>query len=114
MTNLKVRPSGPLRGSVTIPGDKSISHRAVILGSIATGRTRIGNLLEAEDVLRTVAIIRELGIAIDRNGSCWIVDGKGLQGLSAPSRILDCGNSGTTLRLMTGLLASFPFTSALT
>ncbi|MBI3541553.1 MAG: 3-phosphoshikimate 1-carboxyvinyltransferase, partial [Deltaproteobacteria bacterium] len=110
---MEIYPSGPLRGTLQVASDKSISHRAVIFGSLATGTTRIQNLLEGEDVLCTIAILRELGVSIEKKGSAWVV--KGCRGIfQAPSKILYCGYSGTTLRLLTGLLSGQSFTSLLT
>lgn len=107
MTSLIVHSSPLLKGSLKVPGDKSISHRAIIFGSLARGTTRISNLLEGEDVLCTAEIFRELGVDIQKKGNQWIVKGSGRMGLRSPSKILYCGNSGTTLRLMTGLLSGY-------
>ncbi|MBI1908636.1 MAG: 3-phosphoshikimate 1-carboxyvinyltransferase [Deltaproteobacteria bacterium] len=105
----------PMAGVVTVPGDKSISHRALIFGAIAEGITQITGLLEADDVMKTVEILKELGVTITRQRpGQWRVKGVGLRGLRAPKKILYCGNSGTTLRLMTGLLSGQPFQSVLT
>lgn len=114
MSSLVIRKSQPLRGVIHIPGDKSISHRAVIFGSVAEGMTRIGNLLEGEDVLRTVEIFREMGVKIYRKDGRWIVEGRGVRRLKPPLETLYCGNSGTTLRLMTGFLSGYPFDVSLT
>ncbi len=103
--------SGPLAGSIAIPGDKSISHRALILGASAVGETRIRNLLEAEDVLATAEAMRMLGATVERDGVDWSVHGRGVGGLAEPAAILDMGNSGTGARLVMGLVASHPFTS---
>ncbi|MBF0623367.1 MAG: 3-phosphoshikimate 1-carboxyvinyltransferase [Magnetococcales bacterium] len=112
---LQVRPGGPLRGIATPPGDKSISHRAVIFGSLAEGTTRISHLLEGEDVRRTVAAFRTMGVDIQREADgTHIIQGVGLDGLLEPDDVLDLGNSGTGIRLLTGLLASRPFLSILT
>ncbi len=110
----KLGPCGPLKGTVTVPGDKSISHRAVMLGSLARGDTRIKNFLRGADCLSTIACFRDMGIEIDDDGSAICVHGKGLHGLKAPEGMLDCGNSGTTLRLMTGILSGQDFSSTLT
>ncbi|GFG46880.1 UNVERIFIED_CONTAM: 3-phosphoshikimate 1-carboxyvinyltransferase [Streptococcus canis] len=101
--------AGPLRGIIKVPGDKSISHRAVILGAIAEGDTRVKGLLKGEDVLSTIQAFRDLGVRIDEIEDQLIVHGQGLQGLTAPNRILDMGNSGTSMRLMAGLLAGQSF-----
>ena len=97
-----------LKGSIKISGDKSISHRALIFASLSTGRIRISNLLESEDVMRTLNILRELGIRIIKKGVKWYVYGNGTGGYIQPSQALDCGNSGTTSRLMIGAIASNP------
>jgi 3-phosphoshikimate 1-carboxyvinyltransferase len=108
-------PSQPLIGTLQVPGDKSISHRAVILGSIASGTTTVENLLEGEDVLCTVEAMREVGVPIEKvESGKWKVAGVGIGGLRQPSKILYCGNSGTTLRLLTGLIAGLPITATLT
>ena len=102
-----------LRGKVTVPGDKSISHRSVMFGSIAQGTTEIHHFLNGADCLATIRCFRTMGIDIEENGSAVIVHGKGLHGLSAPDHILDVGNSGTTTRLLSGILAGQPFDSKL-
>lgn len=102
-----------LRGEINIPGDKSISHRAVMFGSLASGTTRITNFLEGADCLSTISCFRSMGISIARNTSEILVHGKGLHGLSAPSSMLDVGNSGTTTRLISGILAGQNFSSEL-
>lgn len=102
-----------LRGKVTIPGDKSISHRCIMFGSIANGTTEVHNFLEGADCLATIRCFRTLGIEIEKKGSVVIVHGKGLHGLSAPKDILNVGNSGTTTRLLSGILAGQPFDSKL-
>ncbi len=101
--------SGPLVGSVNVPGDKSISHRALILGASAVGETRIANLLEAEDVLATAEAMRRLGAIVERGHEDWSVFGRGVGGLAEPAAVLDMGNSGTGARLVMGLVASHPF-----
>lgn len=100
-----------LKGSISVPGDKSISHRCVMFGSIAEGTTEIRNFLEGADCLATIRCFRTLGIDIEENQDTVLVHGKGLHGLSAPSDILDVGNSGTTTRLLSGILAGQPFES---
>ena len=105
----------PLRGTVSVPGDKSISHRALMFGALAVGRTEIHGLLEGEDVLATAAALRAMGAAIERVGEgIWRVDGVGLGGLGEPDDVLDLGNSGTSARLLLGILATHPFISFLT
>ena len=98
---------GRLVGRVKVPGDKSISHRSLLFGAIAEGRTTIDGLLPAEDPLSTAACLRSMGVGVSpiRGGEIVTVDGVGLDGLQEPSEILNCGNSGTTMRLMLGLLA---------
>jgi len=108
---LRARPAGPLRGEVTAPGDKSISHRALILGASAVGETTVSGLLEAGDVMATAGALRALGASIERDGGLWRVRGRGVGGLSEPDRVLDMGNSGTGARLLLGLVASHPFIS---
>lgn len=103
-----------LRGTIAVPGDKSISHRAVMFNAIAEGNARITNFLAGEDCLATIACLRALGARIERDGATVRVRGRGLRGLTAPTTILDCGNSGTTIRLLAGLLAGQPFTATLT
>jgi 3-phosphoshikimate 1-carboxyvinyltransferase len=108
------RPAAPLTGSLAVPGDKSISHRALMFGALAVGTTRITGLLEGEDVLRTAAAMRALGATITRHGPTWLVTGRGVGGLCEPADILDMGNSGTAARLLAGILATSNFYSVLT
>ena len=96
---------GPLRGRVRVPGDKSISHRALVLGALAAGRTRISGLLEAEDVINTARAVAALGAPAAKAGGVWEVKGRGAGGLTAPGGALDFGNSGTGARLMMGVIA---------
>jgi 3-phosphoshikimate 1-carboxyvinyltransferase len=102
-----------LAGSVEVPGDKSISHRAVMFGAIADGKTEISNFLMGADCLSTVSCFRKMGVAIDIQEGLVTVEGKGLDGLEEPSEILDVGNSGTTTRLMMGILAGTDFHSCI-
>ena len=97
-----------LKGSIKISGDKSISHRALIFASLSTGRVKISNLLESDDVMRTLNVLKELGIKIIKKKSHWIVYGNGTGGYIQPAQVLDCGNSGTTSRLMMGAVSSNP------
>lgn len=114
MAVLTVGTSKQLRGQVTVPGDKSISHRAVMLAALAEGSSRIENFLFSDDCLQTAACMRKLGINVEwEDGVVW-VEGRGLDGLSEPEDILDAGNSGTTIRLLSGILAGQNFTSVLT
>lgn len=108
------KPHKGLRGEVTIPGDKSISHRAVMFGSIAKGTTEVTNFLQGADCLSTIDCFRKLGIEIENTPEKILIHGKGLHGLSAPSAVLDAGNSGTTTRLISGILAAQPFETTLT
>ncbi len=103
-----------LSGSIKIPGDKSISHRAVMFGSIAGGVTRVSNFLESGDCLSTISCFKAMGVAIERKGSNVKIKGAGFFGLKAPRRVLDAGNSGTTARLMLGILAGQAFSSKIT
>ena len=104
----------PLRGELTVPGDKSISHRSVMFGALAKGTTRVENFLQGADCLSTISCFQSMGISIENNTSRILVHGKGLHGLTAPKSVLDCGNSGTTTRLISGILAAQPFSSRLT
>ncbi len=113
-TGFAVSPGGILSGTIEVPGDKSISHRAVMLGSIANGKTDITGLLEGEDVLATIAAMRAMGVSIEGpEAGCLTIKGVGLNGLKAPESVLDMGNSGTAMRLLTGLLAGQAFESEL-
>lgn len=103
-----------LNGSIRIPGDKSISHRAVMFGSLAKGTTTITNFLQGEDCLSTISCFRKMGIHIENHKDHVNIEGKGLHGLNCPDTVLDTGNSGTTTRLISGILAGQNFTSQLT
>lgn len=103
-----------LRGEVTIPGDKSISHRAVMFGSLAEGITEVTNFLQGADCLSTIEAFRKMGIEIENTPEKILIHGKGLHGLQAPASVLDMGNSGTTTRLISGILAGQSFESTLT
>ncbi len=113
LETFSVRKSKPLRGEVQPPADKSISHRAIIFGALSQGRSTVKNFLRAEDPLRTIAAFRQMGVEIQDRGEEVIIDGKGLTGLKEPSSIIDCGNSGTTMRLLCGVLAGQPFSATL-
>lgn len=106
---MNISKSTPLRGEVSIPGDKSISHRAVMFGSLAKGTTEVTNFLQGADCLSTIACFRQMGIEIENTPERILIHGKGLKGLSRPDGILDVGNSGTTTRLMSGILAGQAF-----
>ncbi|MDO9062925.1 MAG: 3-phosphoshikimate 1-carboxyvinyltransferase, partial [Bradyrhizobium sp.] len=111
-TPLESRASGPLTGNVRVPGDKSISHRALILGALAVGETRISGLLEGEDVLNTAKSMRALGAKVERTGDfAWSVRGVGVAGFAQPQAPLDFGNSGTGCRLVMGAVAGCPITA---
>ncbi|KTC69276.1 3-phosphoshikimate 1-carboxyvinyltransferase [Legionella birminghamensis] len=108
-------PVAAINGDISVPGDKSISHRAIILGSIAKGTTTIQNFLQGEDCLATLKAFRLMGIEIEGPfENKVIIHGKGKYGLSDPKQLIDCGNSGTSIRLLAGLLAAQPFNSILT
>jgi 3-phosphoshikimate 1-carboxyvinyltransferase len=107
-------PSGALRGRIRVPGDKSISHRALMFSALAVGPSRIAGLLEGEDVLATAAALTAMGATIDRDGEDWVVNGVGVGGFLQPRGALDMGNSGTSTRLLMGLLASQAITAVFT
>ena len=120
MSNTDPRPltlaaRGPLRGTVTVPGDKSISHRAIMFSALAVGESRIEGLLEGEDVLATAAAMRAMGAQVERGeDGVWRVHGVGVGGLQQPAQALDMGNSGTSTRLLMGLVASHGITATFT
>jgi 3-phosphoshikimate 1-carboxyvinyltransferase len=108
-------PCGPLTGTAEIPGDKSISHRALILGALSVGETRITGLLEGDDVLRTAEAMRAFGADVLRDGpGTWRVYGVGTGGFAEPDRVIDCGNAGTGVRLIMGAMATSPITATFT
>jgi len=117
MTDQTARPrsfaaSAPLKGRIAIPGDKSISHRALMLSALAVGTSRVSGLLEGHDVLATAAAMRAMGANIDRTGDGeWVIEGVGVGGLLQPREALDMGNSGTSTRLLMGLVSSHPITT---
>ena len=112
--HLLARPGGVLRGALRVPGDKSISHRSIMLGAIAEGTTRVTGFLEGADAISTTNVFRALGVRIDGPHDGRVtVEGAGLHGLRAPSVDLDCGNSGTSMRLLSGLLAGQGFEARL-
>ncbi len=114
MSQITVSTAESLRGQISVPGDKSISHRTLLLGSLAQGRSHIRGFLPSADCLATLGCIQELGIAVDREGNNTIaVRGRGLQGLHEPRGPLDCARSGTTMRLLAGILAGQSFDSVL-
>ncbi len=114
MNPLASRRATRLKGNISVPGDKSISHRALMLAALAVGETRIRGLLEGEDVLRTAEALRALGCRIENEGGDWLVSGRGVGGLVEPDAILDMGNSGTAVRLLMGVLAAHPMTAVFT
>ncbi len=115
MHPLTAHRAAPLQGVITVPGDKSISHRALMFAALAIGETRITGLLEGEDVLRTAAAMRALGAGITQDApGDWRVSGVGIGGLAEPADVLDMGNSGTAARLLTGILATHPIFTVLT
>ncbi|WBU55930.1 3-phosphoshikimate 1-carboxyvinyltransferase [Paracoccus sediminicola] len=112
---ISARPGNALRGEAVIPGDKSISHRALILGAMAVGRSHITGLLEGQDVLDTAKAMQAFGAKVERLGPGeWIVDGVGVGGFAEPESVIDCGNSGTGVRLIMGAMATTPITATFT
>ena len=108
-------PCGPLTGTAEVPGDKSISHRSLILGAMAVGETKISGLLEGEDVLDTAKAMRAFGAEVtDHGGGEWTVHGVGVGGFAEPDQVIDCGNSGTGVRLIMGAMATCPITATFT
>ncbi len=115
MQEIYIKPVQKLKGIIKVPGDKSISHRAIILGAIADGETKIKGFLKGEDCLNTIRIFQKMGVQIQQNVKGEIlIHGRGLRGLSVPKSILNIGNSGTTIRLVSGILAGQNFTSTIT
>jgi 3-phosphoshikimate 1-carboxyvinyltransferase len=114
LKNLATQPAKAIRGEMTVPGDKSISHRSIMFGSIARGLTTVRGFLRGEDNFATLNAFRAMGIGIEDDGETLRIEGKGLHGLREPADVLDCGNSGTSMRLITGLLAGQGFFSVLT
>lgn len=113
MSNFVTSNSGPLSGSIKVPGDKSISHRSIMLGSIAEGVTRVSGFLEGDDSLATLNAFKEMGVPIQREGTNVTIQGVGMNGLKEPTKPLNLGNSGTSIRLMSGLLSAQTFDSVL-
>lgn len=113
MTSFVCSPGASVKGNIRVPGDKSISHRSIILSSIANGRSNISGFLQGDDSLNTIRAFRQMGVTIERNEDRVCVDGVGLHGLEAPADDLDMGNSGTAMRLLLGLLAGQSFDSRL-
>jgi len=113
MQSYTVQNAKGVRGEITVPGDKSISHRSIMFGSLATGVTKVTGFLRGEDALATLEAFRAMGVQVEDDGETLVIHGKGLHGLSEPADVLDCGNSGTSMRLLTGLLAGQNFFSVL-
>lgn len=114
MNSMTIQPAASVRGEITVPGDKSISHRSIMLGAIANGVTTVRGFLRGEDNLSTMHAFRAMGVDIDDDGETIRITGRGLHGLKEPGDVLDCGNSGTTIRLITGLLSGQSFFSVVT
>lgn len=112
--HMRISPCEGIDAEITVPGDKSISHRALMIGAIANGKTQIRNFLDSDDTSATMEILRAMGIEIERKENEVIVEGKGLYGLSEPEGVLDARNSGTTMRLLLGLLAAQSFYAVIT
>src|SRR6185312_2174082 len=110
--NVVIRPARSLRGSVRLPGDKSISHRYAMLGGIAEGDTKLENFSTGADCASTLGCLRTLGVPWERSGNSVVIHGRGPK-LQAPSTFLDCGNSGSTIRMLSGILAGQDFASEL-
>ncbi len=110
---MQISKADRLRGAITVPGDKSISHRSIMCGALAKGTTRVTNFLQGADCLSTIDCFRKMGIEIENRAKEILIHGKGLHGLNAPSSCLDVGNSGTTVRLLSGILAGQAFTCEL-
>ena len=111
---MKLHKADHVRGEITVPGDKSISHRSVMFGSIAQGTTEIHGYLQGADCLSTISCFQKMGISIENKGETVLVHGRGLHGLTRPDSVLDCGNSGTTTRLISGILSAQSFDVTLT
>ena len=114
MTTLTITPGGPLRGTISVPGDKSITHRAIILSALGDGPTPITGYCRGEDCLNTMRTFRALGVRVDETEHQLTVHGKGMWGLGEANGPVDCGNSGTGIRLLTGVLAGQDFFTVLT
>lgn len=114
MNTITIKPAAAIRGELSVPGDKSISHRSIMLGAIANGVTTVQGFLRGEDNMATMAAFRAMGVHIDDDSVTLAIHGRGLHGLQEPEDVLDCGNSGTTIRLLTGLLSGQSFFSVVT
>jgi 3-phosphoshikimate 1-carboxyvinyltransferase len=111
---MTARPGTALNGTAHVPGDKSISHRSLILGALSVGETRVTGLLEGEDVLDTAKAMQAFGAQVEKQGDVWLVHGVGVGGFAEPSDVIDCGNSGTGVRLIMGCMATSPITATFT
>ncbi len=114
MNSITVQPATSVKGEIIVPGDKSISHRSIMLGAIANGITTVRGFLRGEDNMSTMHAFRAMGVEINDDGDTIHINGRGLHGLQEPGDVLDCGNSGTTIRLITGLLSGQSFFSVVT
>ncbi|MDD2580862.1 MAG: 3-phosphoshikimate 1-carboxyvinyltransferase [Desulfuromonadaceae bacterium] len=114
MDSITIQPAASARGEIIVPGDKSISHRSIMLGAIANGVTTVRGFLRGEDNMSTMHAFRDMGVEINDDGETVRITGRGLHGLKEPGNVLDCGNSGTTIRLITGLLSGQSFFSVVT
>src|SRR5699024_7503209 len=114
MRNFEIAAGGRLSGRFQVPGDKSISHRAIMLAALAQGRSRISGLLTGEDCIATRRAFEAMGVAMHNDADALVIDGVGLHGLQAPAQTIDLGNSGTGMRLLAGLLAGQAFATRLT
>jgi 3-phosphoshikimate 1-carboxyvinyltransferase len=114
VTTITIKPAASIKGEITVPGDKSISHRSIMLGAIANGTTSVRGFLRGGDNMATMGAFRSMGVRIDDDGETVVIQGRGLHGLAEPGDVIDCGNSGTTIRLITGLLAGQSFFSVVT
>ena len=114
MNSITIQPAASVRGEIVVPGDKSISHRSIMLGAIANGVTTVRGFLRGEDNMSTMHAFRAMGVDISDDGETIRITGRGLHGLKEPGDVLDCGNSGTTIRLITGLLSGQSFFSVVT
>ncbi|HYY56788.1 MAG TPA: hypothetical protein VE842_05605, partial [Pyrinomonadaceae bacterium] len=110
---MRIQPARRVRGRLELPGDKSISHRAAIMAALASGRSTLRNYSTGEDCGRTLQALRSLGVRVEREGSCVRVTGRGAEGLRAPDAPVDCGNSGSTMRMLAGVVAGQAFASTL-
>ena len=111
---VKISPARKIKGTVSLPGDKSISHRAALIAAVAAGTSTIKNFSTSDDCTSTLSCLAQLGVEVRRDGSNVHIEGVGLSGFKSPSAPLDCGNSGSTMRMLAGLLAGQQFSSVLT